>query len=357
MKASGIVSDQIIDGIKVKVLNVHVSNKQNFFQRIYSFLAYSMLSIYYAVTLSADVVIASSGPITAGIPGLFSKWIRRRKLVFEVRDLWPEGAIEMGLIKNKFIIKLAYALEELCYNTADKIITLSPGMSDCIRNKYGYHSIDVPNACDIDLFGQDSGNSVKLPEWTNKTPFAVYAGNIGEINNSKLLFNAAVYLNQLPDVPNVKVVLIGDGPLREGFEAEAKRMSLDNFVLIGLLPKDEVAAWIQKAVCTLIPLVNKPVLNTSSPNKIFDSLAAGTPVIQTTKGWIKDFVLKFNCGINVDPDDASDVANAILHLVDNPDIQKEMGRNAANLAREYFHRESLSKKMLDVLSEVVENEK
>src|SRR5690606_15584636 len=104
--AEKLVEDQVFEGIKVKVLNVIIDNKQSFIKRILSFIKYSLLSSYYAIKLPADVVIASSGPITIGIPGLISKYIRGRKLIFETRDLWPEGAIELGIIKNKNIKKI-----------------------------------------------------------------------------------------------------------------------------------------------------------------------------------------------------------------------------------------------------------
>src|SRR5690606_12744006 len=115
--------------------------------------------------------------------------------------LWPEGAIEMGLLKNKWLIKLSYYLEKLCYQTADRIITLSPGMSSWIQNKYGYtHITDIPNACDNDIFGKILNSDNVLPSWTKDIPYAVYTGNIGEINNSKLLLNTAVHLNQMRDI-------------------------------------------------------------------------------------------------------------------------------------------------------------
>src|SRR5690606_1704984 len=100
LTATKMIEDQYFEGIHVKVINLAIDNKQAFLKRIWSFVAYSILSSYYALTLKADVVVASSGPITVGLPGLISKYIKGRKLVFETRDLWPEGAIELGIISN-----------------------------------------------------------------------------------------------------------------------------------------------------------------------------------------------------------------------------------------------------------------
>src|SRR5690606_3957540 len=107
LTASKLIEDQYFDGIHVKVLNLKVDNKQPFLKRIWSFLAYALFSSYYALVLKADVVVASSGPITVGLPGLLAKYVRGRKLVFETRDLWPEGAIELGIIKNPLLKKAA----------------------------------------------------------------------------------------------------------------------------------------------------------------------------------------------------------------------------------------------------------
>lgn len=127
LEAKKLIEDQYFEGIHVKVINVLIDNKQSFLKRIWSFIQYGVLSSYYALTLKADVVIASSGPITVGIPGLLAKYIRGRKLVFETRDLWPEGAIELGIIKNSLLKKIAYWFEKICYKASSYIVTLSPG--------------------------------------------------------------------------------------------------------------------------------------------------------------------------------------------------------------------------------------
>ncbi len=115
LKATKFIEDQMFDGIKVKIINVSIDNKQSFLKRIWTFIQYAVMSSWFAITLKADIVIASSGPITVGLPGLLARYIRGRKLVFETRDLWPEGAIELGIINNSTIQKIAYWFERTCY--------------------------------------------------------------------------------------------------------------------------------------------------------------------------------------------------------------------------------------------------
>src|SRR5690606_23352471 len=155
LKAEKLVEDQYFDGIHVKVINVKIDNKQSFARRIWSFVQYSAISSYYALSLKADVVIASSGPITVGLPGLLARYVRGRKLIFEARDLWPEGAIALGIIENPFMKKAAYWFEAVCYRASAYIVTLSPGMTKNIKQRFGIINVDdVTNAANIDLFSR-----------------------------------------------------------------------------------------------------------------------------------------------------------------------------------------------------------
>jgi hypothetical protein len=180
----------VFDGIKVKVLNVTIDNKQVFIKRIWSFVKYAVLSSWYALVLPADVVIASSGPITVGIPGLIASYIRGKKLVFETRDLWPEGAIELGIIKNKLIKKTAYWFERTCYRASSLIVSLSPGMKKYIEKHHEHPNvISVTNAANIALFAIKkpfNGRGIVTPK-----KYAIYTGNIGAVNNFKFLLERA----------------------------------------------------------------------------------------------------------------------------------------------------------------------
>src|SRR5690606_505807 len=169
--------------------NVTIDNKQSIIKRILSFFKYSVISCYYAIVLPADIVIASSGPITVGLPGLIARYIRGRNLVFETRDLWPEGAIELGVIKNRVIEKIAYWFEKKCYQASSYIITLSPGMTENIKKRFGISNIDdVTNAANIEMFSSPIDFENKE---VDKKAYAIYTGNIGVVNNSYWLYNAA----------------------------------------------------------------------------------------------------------------------------------------------------------------------
>lgn len=349
LQAERLVENQVFDGIKVKVLNIRIDNKQSFLKRIFTFIAYSFLSSWYALTLPADVVIASSGPITVGFPGLIARYLRGRKFVFETRDLWPEGAIELGIISKNWMKKLAYWFERQCYRAADLVVSLSPGMKKYIeKNHHHPNVISVTNAANISLFSnkQPFANNSFLPR-----KYAIYTGNIGVVNNSYWLYNAA---KQLKDQgrDDIKILLVGEGQQREELEFLAKKEGTDNFVRLGLMPKKELVPYVQHAMISLVPLKGTPVLNTSSPNKFFESLAAGVPVIQNTTGWMKDFLEEHELGFTVDPNNAEALAKLLIELDEKSEALDHMGKKAKKIAAVEFDKNILAKKMLTAILEV-----
>lgn len=350
LKSEKLIEDQYFDGIHVKVLNVLIDNKQPKLTRIWSFLKYCILSSWFALILKADIVIASSGPITVGLPGLVAKYFRRRKLIFETRDLWPEGAIELGIISNPIFIKMAYWFEKLCYKNASHIICLSPGMVQNIQSRFGYTNLtSVPNAADLILFSNK--DKIKLPELYKNKKVAIYTGNIGIVNNSYLLFRAALKLKELNN-SEIIIVLIGDGPQKLELLKKKEENNLENFFILDLMPKTSLVNYIQNAMVSLVPLKGTLVLDTSSPNKLFESLAASIPVVQNTNGWIKDLLKENNCGFTVNADDESELVEVLINMAQNDLLVKTLGENGRKLAEREFDTKILADRMLKVLENV-----
>ena len=342
------VEDQEFEGFRVKVIDLKMNNKDPAWKRVVSFTVYAALCTWYAITLRADVVIASSGPITVGIPALAARWIRRRRLVFEVRDLWPDGAIEMGLLQNRLVQRTAYALEAACYRSAAHIVCLSPGMVDNIRGRFGVTQItSITNAADLDLFGTPRP-SAHLPEVFRHQKVAIYTGNIGQVNNSDLLLRAARLLTERGRA-DIAIVLVGDGQLKAELQAESQRLGLTNLVFVDLMPKVELVALIQNAFVSLVPLRGQPILDTSSPNKLFESLAAGKPVIQNTRGWIRQLLTENDCGFTVDAEDETELVDRLVELADDPDLAIRLGANGRRLAEREFDQNVLSARYLEVI--------
>lgn len=353
LKAVKFIENQIFEGIKVKVLNIKIDNKQPIIKRIFSFILYSIISSWYAFTLKADIVISSSGPITVGIPGLISKIFSKKKLVYEVRDLWPEVPIEVGVIKNVFLKKVAYFFEKKLYENASLVVGLSPGIRDHIISNFNHKNvISVTNSANLNLFGEKKYFDDNI---LNENEFyGIYTGNIGEINNSFWLVDAARNLKN-KNIDNIKIVLVGDGQLKPEIISIIKKEKLINLIHFDLMPKERLVPYIQNANVSFVPLSPNPILDTSSPNKFFESLAAGVPVIQTTKGWIKDYIEINNVGFNLEGNDSESLSELLIKLKNNPKILDNMKQNSRKCAVRDFDQIALSDLYLSSLLKLQTN--
>jgi len=342
------ISTQNIDNISVEVLGIKVNNKDSFIKRIFSFVGFSLFSSIYALFGNYDVAIASSGPITVGLPGLIAKKIRRKKLVFEVRDLWPQGAIELGVIKSSWMIRLARWFELCCYRNADLIITLSPGMRDEVLQKVPKKRvISITNAANIQLFGSPKDFPIQNADEIQQEKYALYAGNIGKVNNVEWMYNSAMLLTRYKSA--VKVVIIGDGQLKLELQERKIREGNDNLIFLPLMPKTELVTYMQHALVSLVPLANTPVLETSSPNKLFESLAAAVPVVITTKGWMYDFIVDNEFGYYIDSNKPESLAELLMQIQPISEEQKQRIRNYAEIN---FDKKNLAKEFITAINEI-----
>lgn len=347
IQAKGFISQQMIEGILLTVIDSGDNNRLSVPRRAWRAMVFALLSVYYALFRKYEVLLASSGPITIGLPLLMAKLIRRKKTVFEVRDLWPSGGVELGLIKDKSLIRLAYGFEKRCYHRADLVVTASPGQQRHILARYPYlKTLVIPNASDNVLFGQKSKE--KLPKAFQGYQLLTHIGSLGKIHNIQFWMEVAEAVFA-EGTEGVKFVFIGEGADRRELESWAEGKGLAHVHFLGLMPKVELPKWVQQSYATLFATTDNPVQDTSSPNKIFDSFAAGVPIIQTSKGWIKDLVDQNACGINLDLNDVQAAAIQIKAYLAEPELRNRHGENARQLALKKFDRGVLSKKYLDAL--------
>lgn len=353
IRPTGFISKRDIEGIDVRVINIRLSNKHGISQRLLTFAAYAIAACGYALLRPADVVISSSGPITAALPGLVARYVRRRPFVFEVRDLWPEGSIQLGILRSRRFIALARWFEKACYRAARKVVCLSPGMAEWIRQSYGVTHLEVvPNASNNHL-SEAARNGPVLPEWALSHRLVLYAGTLGLIDDCAQILEMALVLRQ-GGVEDIQVALIGDGRERRILEERANRLKLQQVHFLGQMPKKDVMTWLRAACCALFVCKDVPFLATASPNKLFDAFAAGVPVVQTTQGWIKELLDREECGITVPPGDPAALAEAVLKVVRDPALRQKLARNSTRVARDLFDCDLLAGKMRRVLASAAE---
>lgn len=346
----GVTQQFSVEGIKVIVLNVPQSNKDSTLKRIFRFLQYIVLAVYYVFKLRYDIAVASSGPITVGFLGLVAKKIRRKKFVFEVRDMWPEGSVQLGVLRNKWLIKLSYWFEKTCYKNAHLIVACSEGMKQDIYERFHYDKIIVvPNACDTQFFAPFI-TAPKPEAYANKR-LVVYAGSLGVMDHCMQIMEAARLLDRTV-YPDVLFLIIGDGVERKMMEAYKAEHQLDHVLFLGLIPKTEVAPLLVNAVCSIVCFKNVPVLNTVSPNKMFDAFAAGVPIVQTTQGWIKHLLEMHPAGVTVQPDHPQEMFAAIETYLRDSRRRKQDAEQANALATGIFNRDKCAADMLAAMQKI-----
>jgi glycosyltransferase involved in cell wall biosynthesis len=296
----------------------------------------------------ADVIYATSPPLTMALPALAGAARHRTPLVFEVRDLWPEAPIQMGALRNPLLQRLARWLERLVYRLAAHVIALSPGMREGViaagtpPSKVAL----VPNASDLELFTPDrDGGDVRERLGLDDRFVCSYFGTMGEANDLTQVIEAAALMDD-----DVRFVLHGDGKRRRALEELARERGVGNVVFSDPLPDKESVARLAAASDACMTIYKDvPILYTCSPNKLFDTFAAGRPAIVNTPGWLTELVEEGEAGVAVRPADPADLAERVAFLRDNPELVERYGRNARKLAETEFSRDMLAERALGVL--------
>lgn len=346
--------DGEVDGIRVRSVRVGYSNYMGYGRRIWSFALFTLGATYLALTAGEhDVVLATSTPLTVGIPGWIAAACRRTPFVFEVRDLWPEAAVQMGAIKRGSAFeRLAKRLERFLYRRSAAVIGLSPGMVDGILAEgivpERVHMI--PNCSDLDLFRPGEKDAAFLARYGLEGRFVVgYAGAIGPSNAVEASVPEAARVLKERGRGDIVFVIAGDGRSLPKLRSRIEERGLDNVRLIGPLPKHDVPVLTRSADLLMTLFADVPILATNSPNKFFDALASGRPVLVNQPGWTRTLVEEEDVGIAVPAGDGAAMAEAIMALADDPARCARLGRNARRLAEERFGRDEQAGRLLEVL--------
>lgn len=356
-KKSGVYRGDI-DGIDVIQIALPYSNKDGKLTRAKVFLEYAWKSISFALNEDYDLCFATTTPLTSGVPGLAAKWFRRKKFVFEVRDFWPDSTITLfKAVGKKYPWYLKFGLSFLgnrCYRAADACIGLAPGICDAIRahSQKDKKVILIPNGCDLDLMKPGKRANLNLQGVSPTDMVAVFTGAHGVANGLDAVLDAAKVLKERGR-NDIKLVMIGQGMTKQALMERAKREGLDNCLFFSPVPKKELADIVGCSDVGMQILANATFFYYgTSPNKFFDFISAGLPVLNNYPGWIADMIHENICGVAVEPLKPEAFADGLVYLADHPEERMQMGRNARSLAQREFDRDKLATQFVDYLESV-----
>lgn len=340
-----------VDGIDVIQYELPYSNRDSFIRRAITFIRYALKSIRVVLFLDYDLIYATSTPLTAAIPGVAAKLTMRGKpFVFEVRDLWPELPKAMGVIRNPIVLMAMSALEWLAYRSANMCVGLAPGIVAGIR-KRSSSSLPVeliPNSCDLSLFRPDV-NPACIKGVADGTFVALFAGAHGIANGLDAVLDVAEELKRRGR-GDIKLVFIGDGNRKDALVERAEGSGLDNCVFLDSVPKTSMPGLLVRADLGLMILDDVPAFyNGTSPNKFFDYISSGLPVLINYPGWLSELVVEHECGVSVTPQDACTFADALERLADGDEDLATMAFRARALAGSKFNRSALCDRLISLL--------
>ena len=348
----------------VDVIRCHVSESYNvsFIGRLWGYFSFVFSSIYAGIFLAKkdyDIIIVTSPPLFVGITAYVISIIKRLPLVFEIRDLWPESAIDTGILKNKIIIKISYFFEKFIYNKSKLINVLTPAFKEKLveSKKISQEKIIyIPNAADFTL-AEKVANQFNPLAFKEKLGFKnnfvfTYVGAHGLANNLIQIIKVAENFKD----SNIIFQLIGDGMEKNFLINEVKKRKLNNVIFRDSVSKDQVFKYILSSDVGISVLKNTETFKTIYSNKTFDYMSCKKPVLMAIDGVSRKLVNDAKCGIYVEPENIKSFSEGVLKFLNkSPDDISKMGENGYNFAKNNFDRLLLSKKYVNLIKEKLFN--
>lgn len=345
-------------GIRVHWLPVPYSNAMGHAARIKAFFRFARAAARRAASLPADVVFATSTPLTIALPGAYAARRQRVPMVFEVRDLWPEVPIAVGALRDPLSRSAARRLERYAYQRAAHVVALSPGMREgVVKTGYPWERTSViPNSADLDFFDprKTDGEAFRAahPE-LGDAPLVVYPGSMGKINGVGYLPRIAAAARNAG--VEAQFVVVGWGREEQQVRDEAARLGVlgANFHIYPPVPKGQMPEVLAAADVVVSLVIDLQALWANSANKFFDGLASGTPVAVNYEGWQAELLRESGAGLVLPANEPDAAARALGEFLPDPRQLKAAGQAARTLAEECFCRDKLAKDLEAVLHDAV----
>ena len=337
------------DGEHITILRAYTyaAFHKSFIHRVFSFFSFMISSFFIGLGVDhVDVVWGTSPPIFQGFTAWLLARLKGARFLFEVRDLWPAFAIAVGVLKNKFLIGLSTWLEKFLYARADVVMINSPGFRQHVQQRGAKDVVLIPNGADPDMFAGADGDAFRNAHNLVDKFVVMYTGAHGLSNDLGVLLSAA---DLLKNDPAIQFVLVGDGKEKQHLVMAAQEMGLTNVLFLPSVPKNrmaEVLAASDACVAILKPL---DLYQTTYPNKVFDSMAAGKPVLLCIDGVIRQVVEAAGAGIFCQPGDPVALADATRWMSAHPDEAAAMGDNGRKYLKQNFNRSQTARELMDLL--------
>ncbi|EJO5349220.1 glycosyltransferase family 4 protein [Clostridium botulinum] len=353
-KGKKIVKEEL-DGIKIVRTSIYATKDKGFVKRLRNYLSFTFSSVFTGSKYidNQDVIITESPPLFLGWSGYVLSKRKKAKFIFNVSDLWPESAVKLEVLHNKFLIKASTWLEEFCYKKAAAVTGQTKGIVDNIVSR-GFDKNKVhliTNGVDTEFFKKENRDEKLREEWGLNGKFAVcYAGIHGLAQGLEVIINAAELLKEEQDI---QFVFIGDGPEKSKLQAMVKEKKLNNVSFQPVQLKPNMPRIIASMDATVVPLKKLDLFKGALPSKMFEALASQLPIVLAVEGEAERLINEANAGITVEPENPKEVAQAVLKLYKNKELKDKLGQNGRSYVIEHYSRESITRKLESILLDLL----
>jgi len=340
-----------IEGIDVHFLPIAYDNTFGFWKRSFSFIHYLFSSVRLAKQFrDVSTCYAISVPLTIGLAARWIKWRYKIPYIFEVGDLWPDAPIQMGYVDNYFFKSLLYQLETSIYRDAKSIVALSPMIKSAIEKKINGKTIHlIPNMADTDFYKPESKSlGIEQKHGVDGKFIVSYIGAIGVANGLDFFLECA--RASLKRGQNIHFIICGEGAVLKRLKEAAQRLQLSNLTFLDFQNREGVREVMNITDAAFVCYKDVPILETGSPNKYFDALAAGKLIVANFGGWIKDEVEEHHCGIYINPRQPDDFADKIELFIYDKQKLLEYQKTARVLAESKYSRAILSERFAKIFA-------
>lgn len=342
------------NGLRIFRTYAYPALHKSFIHRVINFFSFMLSSFLKGLQIrQVDLVWGTSPPIFQAVSAWLVARLKRVPFLLEVRDLWPAFAIEAGILRNPLLIRLSLWLERFLYSHADLVVVNSPGYIEHVKEKGAKHIEMIPNGSDASMFKpQEKGLDLRKKYGLENKFLVVYAGAHGISNDLPVILHAAKLLTK-----NTKIhfILVGDGKEKTALQQKAHEMQLTNLTFIDPVSKNQMADILAAADTCIAILKPLELYKTTYPNKVFDYMAAGRPVLLVIDGVIRKVVEEAKCGLFVQPGNADDLVKMTIRLSQHSAKAREMGKAGRQYIIKKFDRLALADQFIGVFQELMKN--
>jgi glycosyltransferase involved in cell wall biosynthesis len=351
-----VIQQEVQDGIRIVRVWSYVSANKGFLRRILAQLSFGCLAPFLGgkAVGRPDVIIVESPPLFNAIAGRMMAWLKRCPFIFTVSDLWPESAVQLGMLRNRILIKLAEWLEWSTYWKADAVWALTEGIRDTLL-KGGLSPEQVFRLTN----GVDTTKFRPLPKtqacaelgWDDRFT-VLYAGTHGIAQGLTSVLDAA---EQIANHASIHFVLVGDGAVKEGLVADAQRRNLRNVTFLDPQPHDCMPLFLAGADVCLVPLRKLPLFEGALPSKMYEAMACARPIVLSVEGEARRMAeQEAGAAIHVEPENAGALATAILYLHEHSEVAELLGLRGRAFVETHFDRNDLSGVLEERIAKLLE---